>query len=152
MPKQKGIIGLDELRKKLQNAPEKLRLQELYGALRQEATPLRNSARAAAYEDVNKPGTNELFKAIKITRARVKAWRDEIGVWIGPTRVRRAKGDAQSYPFMQLYGRRATGTNKGYAAKDFMGKAWEALGASTRARIDRVGKSKWQQQLRRALQ
>ena len=37
MPKQKGIVGLDELRKKLQNAPEKLRLQELYGALRQEA-------------------------------------------------------------------------------------------------------------------
>jgi hypothetical protein len=53
---------------------------------------------------------------------------------------------------MQLYGRRATGTNKGYQAKDYMGKAWEALGASTRARIDRVGKSKWQQQLRRALQ
>jgi hypothetical protein len=151
MPKQKGIIGLDELRKKLQNAPEKLRLQQLYGALRQEATPLRNSARAAAYEDVNKQGTNELFKAIKITRARVKAWRDEIGVWIGPTRVSKAKGDAQSYPFMQLYGRRATGTNKGYQAKDYMGKAWEALGASTRARIDRVGKSKWQQQLRQAL-
>jgi hypothetical protein len=52
---------------------------------------------------------------------------------------------------MQLYGRRATGTNKGYQAKDYMGKAWEALGASTRARIDRVGKSKWQQQLRQAL-
>ena len=151
MPKQKGIVGLDELRKKLQNAPEKLRLQELYGALRQEATPLRNSARAAAYEDVRKPGTNELFKAIKITRARVRAWRDEIGVWIGPTRVTKVKGDAQSYPFMQLYGRRATGTNKGYKAKDFMGQAWDALGASTRARIDRVGKSKWQQQLRNAL-
>jgi len=33
-----------------------------------------------------------------------------------------------------------------------MGQAWEALGASSRAKIDRMGRSKWQQQLRRALQ
>jgi hypothetical protein len=152
MPKQKGIVGLDELRKKLQNAPEKIRLQELYGALRQEATPLRNAARSAAYEDVTKPGTKDLFKSIKVTRARVRAWRDQIAVWIGPVRVRNRKGDAQGYPFMQLYGRRATGTNKGYKARDYMGQAWDQLGAASRAKIDRMGRSKWQQQLRRALQ
>ena len=54
MPKQKGIVGLDELRKKLQNAPEKLRLQELYGALRQEGTQQsvldRMQTRAELYE------------------------------------------------------------------------------------------------------
>lgn len=152
MPKQKGIVGLDELRKKLQNAPEKIRLQELYGALRQEATPLRNAARAAAYADVTKPGTQNLFKSIKITRARVKVYRDQIAVWIGPTRVKARKADAQSYPFMQLFGRRATGANKGYKAKDYMGQAWDQLGGTTRAKIDRVGKSRWQSQLRRALQ
>jgi hypothetical protein len=53
---------------------------------------------------------------------------------------------------MQLYGRRATGTNKGYKAKDYMGQAWDQLGAASRAKIDRMGRSKWQQQLRRALQ
>jgi hypothetical protein len=66
--------------------------------------------------------------------------------------VRNRKGDAQAYPFMQLYGRRATGTNKGYKAKDYMGQAWDQLGAFSRAKIDRMGRSKWQKQLRQALQ
>ena len=73
---------------------------------------------------------------------------DDIGDLITPPDWFRILYDATCY--VCTLG--ANGTNKGYSAKDFMGKAWEALGASTRARIDRVGKSKWQQQLRRALQ
>jgi hypothetical protein len=145
MAKKTGIYGLDELRVKLQNAPEKMRLRELYGALRQEATPLRNAARQEAYADVKKPGSRNLWKSIKITRARVKVWRDQIGVWIGPTRVGSLIGDRQAYPFMQLFG------SKFYDAKDYMGKAWEREGAQSRARIDRVGRRHFQKVLKQAL-
>lgn len=145
MAKKTGIIGLDELRVKLQNAPEKIRLKELYGALRQEATPIRNAARQAAYADVSKPGSLGLWKSIKITRARVRGWKDQIGVWIGPTRVTGLKGDRQAYPFMQLFG------SKFYDAKDYIGKAWEQMGSQTRARVDRVGRRHFQKELKRAL-
>ncbi len=144
MPKN-GIQGLDALRAKLKNAPEKIRLQELYKELRAEATPLRNAARQEAYAGVKKPGSRNLWKSIKITRARVKVWKDQIGVWIGPTRVGAVKGDRQAYPFMQLFG------SKFYEAKDYMGKAWEKEGAQSRARIDRVGRRHFQKVLRQAL-
>jgi hypothetical protein len=146
MRKKTGIYGLDELRVKLQNAPEKIRMQELYGALRREATPLRNAARQEAYADVKKPGSRNLWKSIKITRARVKVWRDQIGVWIGPTRVGAVIGDRQAYPFMQLFG------SKFYPAKDYMGEAWKKEGANSLAKIDRVGRSHFQRALKRALQ
>jgi hypothetical protein len=146
MRKKTGIYGLEELRVKLQNAPEKIRMQELYGALRQEATPLRNAARQEAYADVKKPGSRNLWKSIKITRARVRVWRDQIGVWIGPTRVGAVKGDRQAYPFMQLFG------SKFYDAKDYMGKAWEKEGAQSLAKIDRVGRRHFQKVLKKALQ
>jgi hypothetical protein len=145
MPKN-GIQGFDKLRRDLKNAPEKIRLQELYKELRTEATPLRNAARQEAYADVKKPGSRNLWKSIKVTRARVKVWRDQIGVWIGPTRVGAVKGDRQAYPFMQLFG------SKFYQAKDYMGKAWEKEGEQSRAKIDRVGRSHFRRKLKQALQ
>jgi hypothetical protein len=145
MPKN-GIQGLDALRAKLKNAPEKIRIQELYKELRAEAAPLRNAARQEAYAGVKKPGSRNLWKSIKITRARVKVWKDQIGVWIGPTRVMALKENRQAYPFMQLFG------SKFYEAKDYMGKAWEREGAQSRAKIDRVGRSHFQRKLRQALQ
>jgi hypothetical protein len=145
MPKN-GIQGFEKLRRDLKNAPEKIRLQELYKELRAEATPLRNAARQEAYADVKKPGSRNLWKSIKITRARVKAYRDQIAVWIGPTRVTAVKENRQAYPFMQLFG------SKFYPAKDFMGKAWDKEGANSRAKIDRVGRSHFQRKLKQALQ
>jgi hypothetical protein len=143
MPKN-GIQGFEKLKQDIRNAPEKIRLQELYKELRAEATPVRNAARQEAYADVKKPGTGNLWKAIKITRAKVKVWRDQIGVWVGPTRVTAVKENRQAYPFMQLFG------SKFYEAKDFMGKAWEKEGKQTRAKIDRVGTRHFQKSLRKA--
>ena len=148
MPKQKGIQGFDQLRLKLRNAPEKMRLRELYSELRTEATPVRDAARQEAYSDPKGKTTKDLWKSIKITRARVRNWRDMIGVWIGPTRVSSRSGDAQAYPFMQLYG----STARNYEARDYMGKAWERLGSNTQMKIDRLGKSRFRQRLRAALQ
>jgi hypothetical protein len=143
MPKN-GIQGFDKLMKDLRNAPEKIRIQELYKELRAEATPVRNAARQEAYADVKKPGSRKLWKSIKITRARVKVWRDQIGVWVGPTRVPSVTGDRQAYPFMQLFG------SKFYEAKDYMGKAWEKEGAQSRGKIDRVGTRHFQKSMRQA--
>jgi hypothetical protein len=115
MPKN-GIQGFEKLRRDLKNSPEKIRIQELYKELRAEAAPLRNAARQEAYAGVKKPGSRNLWKSIKITRARVKVWKDQIGVWIGPTRVTALKENRQAYPFMQLFG------SKFYEAKDYMGR------------------------------
>lgn len=146
MAKQKGIQGFDQLRIKLKNAPEKLRLRELYGELRAEATPVRDAARQEAYAE-GSGKTKDLWRSIKVTRARVRNWRDTIGVWIGPTRVSSREGDSQSYPFMQLYG----STARNYEPKDYMGKAWRSLGNATKAKIDRLGTSKFRQRLKAAL-
>jgi hypothetical protein len=143
MPKN-GIQGFDKLMNDLRNAPEKIRIQELYKELRREATPVRNAARQEAYADIKKPGSRNLWKSIKITRARVKVWRDQIGVWVGPTRVPSITGDRQAYPFMQLFG------SKFYEAKDYMGKAWEKEGAQSRGKIDRVGTRHFQKSMRQA--
>jgi hypothetical protein len=146
MPKN-GIQGLDELRAKLKNAPEKLRLQELYKHLRREANPLVNAIRQAAYEDVKKPTSMELWKSIKTERARVRHFRDTIGVWIGPTRVLKFNaGERQSYPWMQMYG------SKYYPAKNYVKKGYERMGDQTRARVDRMSRSHFQKQLKQALQ